>query len=185
MSKKIKITIAIISVIAVYAFVYYITLNKYEKKYVGEEETEVNSTTIENDDNVDTKEIVFQNMYLKSQDVLVVHKDIQDKVYKMDEDELNIYFKDEDYKVKSIDDGKIILEKDIDNYSPNKYYISIDGEYLGIFKTDDNNKSILVETTDVRIAFLKEGDISSLREGRGAYQFDSLEEAKGCLEDYI
>lgn len=179
MSRKIKIVISFILISLVYFSSYYISLNK-----LGEIKEIDRATIIRDSERVkEETKVILINRYLKSGEEKEIELPLDKKVVGLDMEGVRNYFSE--YKIIEASSNKIILLKEHLTYSPEKYFLNIEGDKLTIYYIDKDLKEKKVKDTDVLINFLNEGDISSLNEGNIRYQFNSIIEALESLEDYV
>lgn len=197
--RKIRNILLVIISIIVFVLSYYVCINRLRSSNIKNNEHLVNSKSREEsgvltvDSNIDTAvsanaNLVFKMQYNKSGDMVVEKEKAAGDLVGKKKNELEEIFKDEGYKVKSITPEQVVLVKEVDKYSPNKYVLGIKDGCIAIFKTDkDGNMFIENEKrdiTDIKIEKLKQADIDLLTKGDKYFQCNSREDAEARLEDY-
>lgn len=131
--------------------------------------------------------VQFKVRYKKSGDTFITKVDKVSNLSVKTRGELEEKFKEE-YKLTDFQSDKIVMVKEIDKYSPNKYVLGIKEDYLAIFRTDINGDMYIeneeTDITDKKIDHLKEQDIIALTKGSNYFQRNTKEEAMALLEDY-
>ncbi|MBU5485528.1 hypothetical protein KQI86_14495 [Clostridium sp. MSJ-11] len=195
-SKKFYVVLIIMVSIIIFSLSYYISIQFFRGKNeeVDDNRIQVNNQIKEgytqNKDNESissNSSVVFKIRYRKSGDTLISKVDKVSNLNVKTKGELEEKFKDE-YKLTDITDDKIVMVKEVDKYSPNKYVLGIKGDYIAIFRTDSNGEMYIEneekDITDKRIDNLKEQDIVLLTNGSEYFQCNTREEALSRLEDY-
>lgn len=198
--RKLYFVIGIMLCISIFSLTYYISAVRIKNNSNDNGKLQVSNVDKNNNLNVqgekkkklnDDGSIVLKTKYTKSGDLLIDKteklKDISDLKEKTKE-EIESKFNKDGYSIESFDSDKAVLIREIDKYSPNKYVLGINGEYLAIYKTDKfGNMFIENEETDItkrKIDHLKEQDIQLLTKGDKYFQCETKEEALARLEDY-
>ncbi|WP_315117592.1 hypothetical protein [uncultured Clostridium sp.] len=195
-SKKLYVMLIVMVSIIVFSLSYYIAIQMFREKNkdVDDNRIQVNNQIQEgytqNKDNESissNSSVVFKIRYKKSGDTLISRVDKVSNLDVKTKGELEEKFKDE-YKLTDIAENKIVMVKEVDKYSPNKYVLGIKGDYLAIFRTDSNGEMYIEneekDITDKKIDNLKEQDIVLLTKGSEYFQCNTREEALSRLEDY-
>ncbi|WP_102400532.1 hypothetical protein [Haloimpatiens massiliensis] len=199
MSKKSKFIIWF-SAVALILFVGgYLGYYKYSKAYRYKEELYKNSNAVmsksklKNTVKYSTK-LIFKVKYLKSNDTIEEEQRAEkyDKaIVGYDREKLQSYFLKKGFKINKMDENEVILTKDLDRYSPNKYIIGIEktdkGEYMAIFRTDDEGNMYIEkkeDVTEIRTNLLRKEEVEILKSGCSEFQFDTKEKAKEAITEY-
>ncbi|MEW9095125.1 MAG: hypothetical protein AB2417_08575 [Clostridiaceae bacterium] len=195
-NKKFYVVLIVMVSIIVFSLSYYISIQFFREKNkeVDDDRIQVNNQITEgytqskdNESISSNSSVVFKIRYRKSGDTLISKVDKVSNLNVKTKGELEEKFKDE-YKLTDITDDKIVMVKEVDKYSPNKYVLGIKGDYLAIFRTDSNGEMYIEneekDITDKRIDNLKEQDIVLLTNGSEYFQCNTREEALARLEDY-
>ena len=140
------------------------------------------------------KKLILKVMYLKSNNTIEEQQRAEkyDKsIVGYDREKLQSYFLKKDFKIDKMDSGEVILTKSLDRYSPNKYVISIEktdkGEYMAIFKTDNEGNMYIEkkeDVTEIRTNLLRKEEVEMLKNGSSEFQFDTKEKAKEAITEY-
>lgn len=199
MSRKRKCIIWFSAVALVIFVGGYLSYYKYSKASKYEEELYKNSNAVmsknklQNTVKYNTK-LIFKVMYLKSNNTIEEQQRAEkyDKsIVGYDREKLQSYFLKKDFKIDKMDSGEVILTKSLDRYSPNKYVISIEktdkGEYMAIFKTDNEGNMYIEkkeDVTEIRTNLLRKEEVEMLKNGSSEFQFDTKEKAKEAITEY-
>lgn len=198
--KRIYVVLVIMISAIIFSLSYYIALDKIKSnnKDNSNDKIQVNNISDEMEKiavqgNGDEKiypdtSIVFQIRYKKSGDKLIEKVEKGKNISEKTRNTLEERYKKEDYKLEEASSTKIILVKEVDKYSPNKYVLGIKGEYLAIYRTDSKGDMFIEneerDITSKKIDILKEQDINLLTNGSRYFQCNTREEALSRLEDY-
>lgn len=133
--------------------------------------------------------VVFKTQYIKSGDYDEKIQNVSEKVIGKSREEIEQIYKNDGYKLESMDSTKIILVKSVDSYAPNKYVFGIKEGRLAIYRTDNNGYQYIEDEskdiTPIRAETLKKLDLELLIKGAKQFEFDTREQAEAKLEDYI
>ncbi|WP_027625908.1 hypothetical protein [Clostridium lundense] len=198
--KRIYIVLVIMVCAIIFSLSYYIAIDKIKSnnKENRDDKIQVNNVNDEMEKiavqgNADEKiypetSIVFQIRYKKSGDKITEKAEKGKNIKEKTRNTLEERYKKEDYKLEEASSAKIVLVKEVDKYSPNKYVLGIKGDYIAIFRTDSTGEMYIEDeakdVTTKKIDNLKEQDINLLTNGNRYFQCNTREEALSRLEDY-
>lgn len=161
--------------------------NKIQVNNINKEIEEIYTQGRGNEALSPNSSVQFKVRYKKSGDTFITKVDKVSNLSVKTRGELEEKFKEE-YKLTDFQSDKIVMVKEIDKYSPNKYVLGIKEDYLAIFRTDINGDMYIeneeTDITDKKIDHLKEQDIIALTKGSNYFQRNTKEEAMALLEDY-
>ncbi|MFD3156414.1 hypothetical protein ACFIJ5_06065 [Haloimpatiens sp. FM7330] len=200
MSKRKLYTVCcVILAIVVFGGSYYLYLNRYKDNKKSQPKSEVSSNTVmgkvdfKNVVNNKTK-LIFKTIYMKSGseslEEKIVGKDAKELIG-FDRAKIEEKYTNKGFDVEKMNNSEIILIKREDKYAPDKYVVGIkktdNGEYLAIFRTD-NEGNLCIENekdiTAINIKVLRDGDIELLRNGCSDFEFNNKEKAQELISEY-
>lgn len=199
MSKKKKYIIcftivAIILFIGTYlCFIKYNSVKNHRKSIYENSSSVMNKSEFKDGIKSSTK-LIFKTVYLKSGEIKKEEHMVEEydkEIIGYNKEKLNSYFLQKGYKLESFSNDEVIVMKNIDRYSPNKYIIGIQntkkGEYMAIFRTDKDGKMYIEnkeDITNVKINMLGKDEIKILKEGSIDFQFDTKDKATEAITEY-
>lgn len=112
--------------------------------------------------------IVYKRMYIKCNEVMTEQETADSQYTGKNEEELKEVFKD--WRITSFNNKEIVLQKDIDSYSPNYYKLGIynDGEnedMVAVFTFNADGEEVVMSVTETPASLLHEDDIKRLQDG--------------------
>ena len=188
MLKKIGLTAMLVVLFAASFFTgYYViekNMNKIEKKTVNAETlSTVNQQNGLQDLISESTEIIKINNYNKG---VTFTEEVTDKadsnVLGMNKDQAEKYFKGKGYVLTEFTKDQIKITKDFNSWCPDKFIVKdIDGNEIGIYKSDSNGNISLKNKTGIKIDKLPEEDKNEILKGKTV---KTQEEVDGSIEDY-
>jgi hypothetical protein len=198
--RKLKYLFIIFFTTFVFSFVYFISINIFDKSNESSKmqvlnlngyqnskaqfNTDSNSTAVVSRD----AKVIYNTKYKKSGDIIL--ESVATAVDFAGETKAQVEKQsiNNEYKLQSFKSSELIFIRELDRYAPNKYVLGIKGEYIAIFKTDsEGNMYIEDETNDItnrKIDKLKAQDIKMLTNGDKYFECDTRDQAAALLEDY-
>ncbi|OFI05257.1 hypothetical protein CLOACE_18750 [Clostridium acetireducens DSM 10703] len=195
-NEKTKKALFITILIIIFGISYYITMSKLKNR-----EMDLNKRLVNTEENIDkmtiqtstdetiskNSKLVFKIKYKKSGECIKQKEEKANKFAGKTKKELEDFYEKSGYEVNEVTKKEVILVKEVDKYSPNKYVLGIKDGHIAIYKTDKNGDMYIEnpeDITDIGINNLKEEDINLLINGDKYFQCNKKEDVEAILGDY-
>ena len=184
-----KVTLFIVLLIVCFFSTYFIVdrLTNSKNKDVNDNQSK---TTVYNTNSLsdDMKIILKVDGIVETSETLKEFK-LDNNIDNVNEQFLVDYYASKGYRVESLSEKKVVLNKDEEVIlEPNKYYLGEKDGYFAIYKSDENGKVFIEDESDVyrsskMVNTIPKDDQEAIKSFKFGY--DTKDEAKEILSGYI
>jgi len=121
----------------------------------------------------------FKIYYKKCEHTTIKNIQISEELVNMTKAEIEEQYID--WNIEEFSSNNIVLKTEKEGICDEHYILRENDGYIAIYKIDENDNEILIETTSVVTAYLPEADLLELKEGIRVFGKDRL---NARLEDY-